>query len=60
MSPLISSLLNTLLLAVIGSPDSVFHFTPLPGFNLRQMGAYCTLLSHVLGERFEEDFNDCL
>lgn len=60
MSPLISSLLNTLLLAVMGSPDSIFHFTPLPCFNLRQLGAYCTSLFHLLGERFEEDFNDCL
>ena len=37
MIPLISSLLNTLTLVVIGNPDSVSHFPPLLCFNLRQL-----------------------
>ena len=37
MIPLIFSLLNTLMLAVIGNPDSVSHFPPLLCFNLRQL-----------------------
>lgn len=37
MISLISSLLNTLLLAVIGNPDSVSHFPPPLCFNLSQL-----------------------
>ena len=59
MIPLISSLLNTLMLAVIGNPDSVSHLPPLPCFNLRQLDT-ALLLFHLLEEQFEGDFNDRL
>lgn len=57
MIPLISSLLNTLLLAVIGNPDcSLFPLAHC--FNLGSW--FCTLPFHLLEVWFEDDCNDWL
>lgn len=58
MIPLISSLLKTLLLVVIGNLDSVSHFPPLPCFNQRQLDT--ELCFSFAEEWFEDDFNDRL